>query len=335
MKISQKMIAELSGVSRGTIDRVLHGKPNVKPETRQRVLAAIEKLKYSPNTAGRALALSKREYSICAVLPDNPFFSDVMKGIQAALAELSDYNISFSCIYTNGKSNAEIIRLISENESNAFAVALGDSDDIRECIKAKTDRGIPFVTFNTDIKDCGRICFVGQDLYKSGRIAASLMLKMLRDDTGRILIVSGNSKYKAHRERVSGFTDALKASGRDITVSEVVETDDDKALTYSRVMDALKKHPDTDGIYVASASAEAFYSVLCELGKRYRVVVNDLLPSVREGLMDGTFDFSIFQNPFEQGYRPIKILFNYLVNKRLPETDIIYTDNTVITGEML
>ena len=77
MKISQQTIAEYSGVSRGTVDRVLHNKPNVKPETRQKVLDAIEKLGYSPNMIGRALSLSRREYSICVILPDNYFFKDV------------------------------------------------------------------------------------------------------------------------------------------------------------------------------------------------------------------------------------------------------------------
>ena len=335
MKISQKMIAELAGVSRGTVDRVLHGKPNVKPETRKKVISAIERLEYSPNMAGRALALSHREYCICAVLPDNPFFDDVRDGMRAALSELSDYNISLECIITNGKSNSELISEISSIDCHALMVAMGDSEDIRRCIKDKADAGVPVITFNTDVRDCGRLCFVGQDLYKSGRIAASLMVRMLRDDGGRVLIVTGNSKYKAHRERVEGFADVVRNSAVRIEIADVIETDDDCALTYERVTAALKADRDIDGIYVASANIVAFERVIEELGGRYRVVVNDLHPAIERALRNGSFDFTIFQNPFEQGYRPVKLLFECLFNGAVPQKEFYYTDNTVITGEML
>lgn len=335
MKISQQMIAEHAGVSRGTVDRVLHGKPNVNPETRKKVLDTIATLNYTPNTVGRALALSKREYSICVVIPDNPFFSDVNLGIQKAVNELSDYNISLSYIITNKKTNEEIVREINENKSMAFMVAVGDSDDIRDCIKAKTESGIPFVTFNTDVKDCGRLCFVGQDLYKSGRIAAALMLKTLQKEQEKVLIITGNSKYKAHRERVKGFTDVLSESDKRITVSDILETNSDPLITRNLVNKALKNNSTIAGIYMAAGDVEEFTKILEENNKKYRVVINDLFPCVERALKNETFDFTILQDPFEQGYRPIKILFEKLFGGKDPEKEYFYTNSTIITSESL
>ena len=335
MKISQQMIADRAGVSRGTVDRVLHGKPNVNPNTRKKVIDAIAELNYTPNTVGRALALSKREYSICVVMPDNTFFADVNLGIQKAVSELSDYNISLSYITTNGKTSAEIVRDITENKSMAFMVAVGDTDDIRECIKTKTEICIPFVTFNTDVKDCGRLCFVGQDLYKSGKIAASLMLKMLQKEQQKILIVTGNSKYKAHKERVSGFTSTVLKSKKDIIISDVIETNDERLLTRTLVSEALRKDETIDGIYAASGHVEEFLNLLEEKGKKYHVVVNDLYPCVETALKNETLDFTILQDPFEQGYRPIKILFERLFNGKEPEKEYFYTNSTIITNESL
>ena len=179
MKISQKMIAEVSGVSRGTVDRVLHGKPNVKPETREKVLEAIKQLDYTPNMVGRALAFSNRCFSVCAVLPDNSFFDAVKKGIDAAVEELLDYNFSVSFVTTNGRSAADIIGELRTVECDAYMLAVSDTPEMRGWVNEKAELGTPVVTFNTDIKDCGRLCFVGQDLYKSGRIAASLLLKSI------------------------------------------------------------------------------------------------------------------------------------------------------------
>ena len=335
MKISQQMIAQRAGVSRGTVDRVLHGKPNVNPETRQKVLDAVKELNYTPNTVGRALALSKRKYSICAVMPDNSFFSDIRLGITKAINELSDYNISLSYIFTSGKNDAEIISEINANESMAFMVALPDKDEMRACIKEKTAKGIPFVTFNTDIKDCGRLCFVGQDLYKSGRIAASLMLKTLPKEQQKILIVTGNSNYKAHSDRVDGFQSVISSSKKQPIISQVIETKNNPRLTRELVGEALENDKDINAIYVASAHVEEFTQLLEEREKKYRVVINDLSPCIERALRNETIDFTILQDPHEQGYKPIKILFEHLFNKKLPEKEYFYTESTIITSESL
>ena len=54
-----KQIADLCGVSRGTVDRVLNERGKVKPETQERVLKAIAQLGYTKNIAGKALTLKK------------------------------------------------------------------------------------------------------------------------------------------------------------------------------------------------------------------------------------------------------------------------------------
>lgn len=335
MKISQKNIAEEAGVSRGTVDRVLHGKPNVSPETKERVLNAVKKLDYVPNEAGRALALSNRRYSVCAVLPDNPFFDEVKRGIAVAERELSDYNFTVDLIFSNGKSDSELIKMLSSCDYSAYMLAVTDTYEMRNFIRGKLENGIPIITFNTDVKDSGRLCFVGQDLYRSGRIAASLMLKMLSGDGKRILLVTGSRKYLAHRQREEGFKDALNASGRNFEIADAVETEDDPTLTYKRVRYALKENGRIDGIYMASGHAEALAQAIRDDGGCYRTVVNDLLPSVEAALREGIFDFTILQSPFEQGYKPLKMLADRLIRGKSPENEYYYTDNTIVTDEIL
>ena len=50
--VTIKQLAEVCGVSRGTVDRVLNNRGNVKPEKRKRVLDAMRELNYQPNPAG-------------------------------------------------------------------------------------------------------------------------------------------------------------------------------------------------------------------------------------------------------------------------------------------
>ena len=65
--VTIKEIAEMAGVSRRTVDRVINHRGSVKPETEQKILKLIKELGYTPNAAGRSLAAHKRNFSYCFV----------------------------------------------------------------------------------------------------------------------------------------------------------------------------------------------------------------------------------------------------------------------------
>lgn len=54
--VTMKKIAELCGVSRGTVDRALNGRGRVNAETAAMIKKMAEQLGYEPNPAGKALA---------------------------------------------------------------------------------------------------------------------------------------------------------------------------------------------------------------------------------------------------------------------------------------
>ena len=59
MRVTIRQIAEESGVSRGTVDRVLNNRGKVRPEVEERVRKVAEELGYNPNLLGRALIKMK------------------------------------------------------------------------------------------------------------------------------------------------------------------------------------------------------------------------------------------------------------------------------------
>lgn len=78
-----KDVARLAGVSTATVSRVLSSRGTVRSEMRERVLAAVKKLRYEPNVSARNLRVNKTA-TIIVVLPDinNPFFSLIVRGIE-------------------------------------------------------------------------------------------------------------------------------------------------------------------------------------------------------------------------------------------------------------
>ena len=64
-----KEIAELAGVSRGTVDRVLNNRGAVNADTREKILEIAKLLDYQPNKAGVALAAQKKSWTINPTAP--------------------------------------------------------------------------------------------------------------------------------------------------------------------------------------------------------------------------------------------------------------------------
>ncbi|MGO0062297.1 catabolite control protein A [Brevibacillus fluminis] len=93
MPITIYDVAREAGVSMATVSRVVNGNPNVKPTTRKKVLAAIERLGYRPNAVARGLA-SKKTTTVGVIIPDisSLFFSELARGIED-IATMYKYNI--------------------------------------------------------------------------------------------------------------------------------------------------------------------------------------------------------------------------------------------------
>jgi LacI family transcriptional regulator len=337
MSVTIRQIAAKAGVSRGTVDRVLNGRPGVNPEIRQRILSIAAESNYVPNVAAKALAYNKKPVKIGIVMPPKEiaFFNEVRSGITAAAEELSNLRLDY--YYVDNRRPEEgvtaIHKLIADGTSGIM-FSMMDDEIIRESINEAVDRGIPVVTFNSDVENSKRICFVGQDLYKSGLIAGGLMKRILKGKS-KVLIVVSSMKFHAHRSRVNGFKESL--GGSDIEVVEVIESFDSYQETYSKISEALMKDPGLDGIYLASGDIGGCMEAIQHAGKvgRVRVVCNDLLPEVERGMRENRIDFTIVQNPAQQGYRSLRILYELLFAGKQPEGEYNYTETSIIIPEIL
>src|SRR5512140_3406750 len=83
-----KEVASEAGVSTQTVSRVVNGRPDVSPETRERVQTVIEKMRYQPSALARSL-IQQRSFTLGVVTAGLKYIgpSRTLSGITAAAEE--------------------------------------------------------------------------------------------------------------------------------------------------------------------------------------------------------------------------------------------------------
>ncbi len=207
------------GFSRGTVDRVLNNRPHVNEDVRERVLCAIREIGYiSPRESYRQqLDASLQPFSLGVLLPnwEGQFRTEVERGIRRACSELEESNVRVlirRCETDLPQEAVDLLEAMRAEGTAGFAVCAVNDPSVEGWIAARTAEGIPCVTFNSDLPGSRRLCFVGQNIYAAGRVAAGLLYKCTSGQ-GPVLATVGNLKFDGHRRRLNGFRDRLEELG--------------------------------------------------------------------------------------------------------------------------
>lgn len=307
-KMTIRDIAAQCGVSRGTVDRVLNRRGRVSPDTRQKVLSALDAAGYTKNIAGLALNLRRSNPLIAVVLcgVGNPFFDQVLQGIRRGEASLKDWGIRVEIVNLAGyhpeAQRAAIAAL--PREISALVLQPVTHPLIEDEVNRLADQGIPTITVNTDLPSSRRAGYVGSDYTQGGRVAGGMM-RLMAGDEGRILIVGGARRIAGHHQRLSGF---LSGCGKDMQVLDTGYGEDDPQLVYRETLGLMKDHPDAQGLFVAAAGADGACRAIREMGRgdALRVVAFDLVPPHVEMMRQGLIHALISQQPEQQGYEAMR-----------------------------
>ncbi len=317
------------------MDRVLNNRGDVRSEVANQIRTIADSLGYVPNRAAKALRFNHSPKTIVVVLPktSSGFFDLILSGVHRAEAELAGMGIRTRAVYFDPRDEGGLVSTLqtASADGDAFVVTGPDTAAVRSALLGIVESGTPVVTINSDIAVEGRLCFVGQNLYKSGVMAAELMAKTVRSP-GRVVAVTGNLDFQAHRDRIEGFTAGMTrwSEDCDVTVGEGFDNyDDTRAVLRASFDQAAANGRRIVGVYMATGSIEASLAMLRErrqagsagADEPVRVITNDALPIVKEGLASGRIDFSICQDPVHQGTEPVRIIAEYLLSGKRPAAD--------------
>lgn len=332
-----KEIAELAGVSRGTVDRVLNKRGAVNPKTEAKILEIARALDYKPNRAGIVLAAQKKKFRFGIVMfgIGNPFFDDVIAGFKEKEEELSGYNctVLIRRISAFGvEDQLEAIDSLLTEEINGLAISPQNDPSIAKKINELYDMGIPTVTFNTDISGSKRIAYVGSNYYQCGQTAAGLMHLMASGDLN-IGVVSGYSQILCHTERIAGFKSCLEQYAN-LHVVDFFENKDDDFISYEKTTKMLAEHPEMNAVFFAAGGTYGgCKAILAANRENMKIITFDKIATTVEMMKRDVISATICQQPRLQGTLPLQILFDHLATGKPPKQEYNYTSVEICIKE--
>lgn len=342
MKVTIRTIAEACQVSRGTVDRVIHGRPNVKPEIRERVLAKIRELNYVPNLTARALAKSNIRRTIGVVIPvwlEGSFDSMIVQGLQNAATTYGEQGIRLDIRKVKAddiRDSVQVLKDLQQEKVDAVICCCRNVSPVNQVVDELADAGIPVVTINCDLPDSRRVSFYGEEQRRCGRIAADIMRRCLVPDS-QILVIQGNLLFSGHRARPEGFLESLEEKGMVLDQIRTCECNNDYAETYDCVSEFLNEFKGRHGIYMASESVAACAAAVADRGRadETTIVFHDWSAENQSFMEEGVLDFCLDQNLYEQAYQAVTSLAEHLIFDQELVPGIHYTQTRLLTASSL
>ena len=328
--VSIKQIADLAGVSRGTVDRALNDRYGIDPELKARILKIASDLGYRSNRAGKMLSIRKSPLNIGIQMPSigNEFYTEVERGLQSAARDYADFGLTLNIRTMKGFDAQAQIRQIHEliaEGINGLAFVPINHPDIQVFLEEIAATGLPVITLNSDISEGRRLGYVGIDYWQSGATAAGVLRLLANQQPIQVLILTGSVQILGHNQRITGFSQILRKNSPNIQIVDILETLDDEQNAYELTREAFTKDPGIDAIYLTAGGVAGTIRALEDLGLagRIRVICNDLTETERDYLDRGIISATIGQQPYEQGYKPVQYLFEYLLDGTLPPEETI------------
>ncbi|WP_096269717.1 catabolite control protein A [Paucisalibacillus globulus] len=250
MTITIYDVAREANVSMATVSRVVNGNPNVKPTTRKKVLATIERLGYRPNAVARGLA-SKKTTTVGAIIPDisSIFFAELARGIED-IATMYKYNIILSNSDQNKDKELQLINTMLEKQVDGIIFMGGNISE--EHVQQFSTASVPVVLAAT-YDGTDSIPSVNIDYEEAAYEATNHLISKGNE---KVAFIYGKEEYTINQLKNQGYLRALKEANLPVVEDYIVSGD----YTYESGMENVEKFmslPDKPTAVFAASDAIA------------------------------------------------------------------------------
>ncbi|HEY6913176.1 MAG TPA: LacI family DNA-binding transcriptional regulator [Paludibacter sp.] len=325
-KIRIKDIATLAGVSEGTVDRVLHQRGDVSEKSRAAVTKVLEEMNYTPNLFARSLA-SKKQYRFVCLFPQyeqGEYWEIVDKGFSLAAKDFIHHNVHIDKRCFNQFDANSFITVSNEilnNEPDAVLISPIFREETIKFTSELAARGIPFSFIDSTIDDVDFLTYYGQNSFKSGYIAAKLLLESM-SEKAQILVIRTQRKGSVSNQTLSrnnGFMQYIQEFnlGNQYELINVEFKNDDEESNRRILSEVFNSNSNIKGAITFNSKVYRLAMHLDALNHTdVRLIGYDLLDQNVSYLQQGVISYLIAQRPDKQAYFTVRDMCKELIFKQ-------------------
>jgi LacI family transcriptional regulator len=197
-------IANMAGVSKSTVSRVINKDKHVSEKTRQKVLAIIKKLGYIPDNIARSL-ITKKTFTIGLIIPDivNPFYSETSKIIEDTIRKLG---YSLIICNTNNKSTLQNKYLNILIQRKVDGIIFGSVKTNDTGLVKFAEQEVPYITYHRSLANKKSNYVISDDIE-----GIKIAVKHLTDlGHKNIAYISGPTSFSTGLNRLKGFFESIE-----------------------------------------------------------------------------------------------------------------------------
>jgi LacI family transcriptional regulator len=297
-------LAQASGVSVATVDRVLNRRLPVREETALRVVGAAERIGYHATglLKQRLAEVPHRDLGFILQKRNDEFYRALAAALSAATREAS---------FMRGRPQVEFVdELIPSaiaaklrdmaRRCDALAVVAVDHPHVNEAVEELSAAGTPVYALLTDVSAPSRAGYAGIDSRKAGRTAA-WAISRLAEGSGPVAVLVGTHRYLGQELAEISFRSYFREHAPQFRLLETIVDLEDDRIAHEATLDILGKNKNLKGIYLAGGGMKGMIEGLRDEGAGGRVVAvcNELLSYTRAALIDGVIDL-VLNTPVSQ-----------------------------------
>ena len=321
-KVRIKDIAQLAGVSAGTVDRVLHNRGNVSPAARKAINAVLKDVGYRPNIHLAGISL-RRTYMIVVTVPEfkkGEYWENFYKGVLRAIQVFENIKIDCKFLYYNQfniYACREVFEQISDLSPDGVIIGPTFRDETIYLTGLLEERNVPYVYVDSTIDCTFPLAYYTADLYTCGYLMGKLLDMITPDDaefamfqTVRVGDASANTTILRKQGLMTYLNEVHKISRLHRVPFSVMEPERNEEL----IGNYFEQHPEVRGALVLNSRVSVVADYFKKHGNnRVKLIGIDLTEDNIRALKDGMVDFVIGQRPEQQGYMAIKALIQHLI----------------------
>ena len=285
-------LAQKSGVSVATVDRVLNGRHPVREETSRRVYEAASALGYHATSLIRQRInadLPVVRLGILLQKPETEFYKAFGAAIEKAVREAARFQGVCVLDYVPDLAPAVVAAKLKEMAPKVQAIAMVavDHPNITSAVAELREKGIPVFALLSEFAVGVRSAYIGVDNRKVGRTAAWTIARSAKK-AGKVAIFVGSHRFLGHDLREMGFRTYFREHAPQFHVLDTLVNMDDLRFTREAIRELMLRHRDLAGFYVAGGGMEGAIEAMREAGPQtgVSVVLNELTPLSRAALAD-------------------------------------------------